>query len=322
MYNDSGMHKVAASLVAAESAIGLDSNIATPFDTQRDALIDQHRDADIHVSHTYFPRWMAAEAKRGHRVVWVGHGTPEHVFFSSLAESQVTKGAHGINDGFMLQQYYLQHSDHVVTFWERHAAIYRTMVDRRTPVHVVPLGVEKDVWKPVPSVGRWVGAPSLLSAENCHDIKAPYDLFVAWGLLYPRLTSEACLHVIKLPNDQHRYYFPLVNRNGSSFACHISASTYAFDGLRNAFCSVDYYIGLVRRGDFNRTCLEASACGTKTISYRGNQYADFWVTDGDQRVIADELFEILTGQTQPREKLPVPDILETAKGMKGVYEQS
>ena len=45
------------------------------------------------------------------------------------------------------------------------------------------------------------------------------------------------------------------------------------------------------------------------------------MTEGDQRVIAKEMIDILKGQTPPREKTPVPDIAETALAMKAVYER-
>jgi hypothetical protein len=87
------------------------------------------------------------------------------------------------------------------------------------------------------------------------------------------------------------------------------------------FNSVDYFIGLVRYGDFNRISLEANATGVKTISYSGNPYSDFWVPEGDQREIAKVLVEILNGNVEPRKKDIVPDIEETAKGMVKIYER-
>jgi hypothetical protein len=76
----------------------------------------------------------------------------------------------------------------------------------------------------------------------------------------------------------------------------------------------------VRYGDFNRICLEANASGAKTISYYGNPYSDFWIPEGDQRVIADYLIKILDGEVAPRKKTSVPDISETANEMIKIYE--
>jgi hypothetical protein len=67
--------------------------------------------------------------------------------------------------------------------------------------------------------------------------------------------------------------------------------------------------------------LESNACGTKTISYTGNEYSDFWLPEGDQREIAKLLLSILKGDVAPREKRPVEDVSVTAQGMKALYER-
>jgi len=68
--------------------------------------------------------------------------------------------------------------------------------------------------------------------------------------------------------------------------------------------------------------LEVKATGCKLISYIGNPYADYWVPEGDQRVIAARLIGILRGDVSPREDAQqVPDIVETAKGMLSLYER-
>jgi hypothetical protein len=98
------------------------------------------------------------------------------------------------------------------------------------------------------------------------------------------------------------------------------------EDLRNVFNSVDYYIGLVRYGDFNRISMEAKASGCKLISYTGNPYADYWLPEGDQRTMAGELIKILKGEVKPRANqtlepiLEVPDISETAAEMIKIYE--
>ena len=112
----------------------------------------------------------------------------------------------------------------------------------------------------------------------------------------------------------------MVNRNGTSYGSHITSLAFHGTALRNIFKSIDYQIGLVKYGDFNRISLEANAAGCKTISYRGNPYADFWVTEGDQRVIAEELIAIVRGETKARTKSIVPDQLETAEAMREIYE--
>jgi len=314
LHNKSGMFRVAESMVAAERAIGLDSHLCDVW-KQPDDMVD----ADVHVSHTHFTDAMRRKITKPLKLVWVGHGTPEHVFQTSVQEGE--KGAYGHGDGVMLLQRNLQTADAVVTFWPRHQAIYQQLCDKSTQVHCIPLGVDKTFWKPVPTQGKYGGTPSLFTAENCHTIKWPLDLFIVWPWVYPKLKTEARLHATYLPNDKHRYFFPLVNRNGCSYASYITGRAFTHEELRNAFVSVDYFVGLVRYGDFNRLCLEAAACGTTLISYRGNEYADYWLTEGDQRVMADELLAILEGRTEKRKKATVPDVVDTAKSMKAIYEK-
>lgn len=319
MFNNSGMNNVAVTMCEAEKKLGIDSQIANPFEEKQDVLVEKFRDFDFHVSHTYFPEWFKRViTKKDWKLVWLGHGTPEYIFYDSYYQDSAK---HGINDGMMLNQFYLSRSDAVVTHWDRHAAIYKTMVDKKTPVHTVPMGIDLSFWKKTPSLGKFAGEPSLLWSENTHIIKLPYDLLVAWPWVYPRVKGNALLHLTRFSMDLHRWLFPLVNRNGASYASHISTSMWDAAGLRNTLNSVDYQIGLVWKGDFNRTTLEASACGAKTISYCGNPYSDFWVPEGDQRVIADRLVSILNGEVEPRkDKSPVLPSSDTAIAMKRVYE--
>lgn len=311
----SGMHAVAASIAEAEKQVGLDS---TCIDIQSitDDQLDQWADADIHVAHTHFPGEMRRRLTRPLKLVFPCHGTPEHIFHSAV-ESAKTGYGHG--DGWMLFQYWMQNADARVTFWPRHQAIMETMVDKGTKVHLVPLGVNREFWAKGESKGKLGGDPSVWTSENCHEIKAPLDLFLMWPWVYQAIPG-ACLHANYLPTDKHRWFFPLVNRNGASYGAHISHFTFPHIELRNMFKSFDYFIGLVRYGDFNRLSLEANAAGAKTISYTGNKYSDYWLPEGDQRNTAARLVKILKGEVKPRKKTPVPDISETAIAMKQVYE--
>jgi hypothetical protein len=120
----------------------------------------------------------------------------------------------------------------------------------------------------------------------------------------------------------HRWVFPLVNSNGTSYGAYISGNVLGHEELRNAFCSVDYYIGLVKYGEFNRMSLEANASGCKTISYRGNPYSDFWIDEGDQfTYLVPQLKKIMLGEVEPRKKKKVPDIKETIKGFSEIYSR-
>lgn len=316
MHNGSGMHRVAESLVAAERSIGLDSILVNLHDA---TTFDQTLDADIHVSHTHLPDDMRAKFTKPYRVVWVGHGTPEHVFQGAVEAGIDHRYGHA--DGWMLVQHWLQTADACVTFWPRHQAIWQSLCDKRTVVDCVPLGVDRTFWSPQPSRGKYAGEPSVFTAENCHYIKWPLDLFLAWPWVCERLATQATLHAIYLPNDQHRWFFPLVNRNGCAYRSHISPIALESADLRNAFLSVDYVVGLVRYGDFNRLSLEANASGATTISYAGNLHADYWVPEGDQRAIATALVDILEGRVEKRAKTPVPSIVETAQAMRAIYER-
>lgn len=315
-YKGSGMHNVAASISAAERDLGLDSHLVNIHEITTEQL-DEWADADIHVAHTHFPNEMRGRLTRPFRLVWVSHGTPEHVFHSALEEK---KKGYGHGDSWMLFQHWLSRAHARVTFWERHRAIMQTMVDTGTKVHCLPLGVNLEFWKKGNRRNPpFVGQPSLWTSENCHWIKTPLDLLLMWPWIYEAIPA-ACLHLNYLPNDQHRYFFPLVNRNGASYGAHISEFVFPHTELREIFKSVDFFIGLVRYGDHNHLSLQASAAGAKTISYSGNVYSDFWIPEGDQRVMAEALIRILQGRAEPREKTPVPDIRVTAEGMREVYE--
>jgi glycosyltransferase involved in cell wall biosynthesis len=90
--------------------------------------------------------------------------------------------------------------------------------------------------------------------------------------------------------------------------------------LRNVFSQIDFYLNPVRYGDFNRIGLEANASGCKVISYHGNPYADFWLSEGPQERQAKELISILSGNVAPLSRVEAPDISETALAMKEIYE--
>lgn len=313
--NGSGLDNAARAMQEAEAGLGIDSRLCMAFD---EATWAPALDADVHVCHVHVPNKIRKQLAKAAKVVWVGHGTPEYTFRTSVEEGSA--GRYGASDPWMLMQYWLQHADARVTFWPRHQAIYQTMVDKGTTVDLVPMGVDHAYWCGGVSRGKWGGAPSVWTAENPHDGKWPLDLFFLWPWVANEL-DEATLHASYVVRDQHRWWFPLVNRNGAAFRSFLTEIKWGRDDLRNAFKSIDYFIGLVRYGDFNVLSLEAGAAGARTISYRGNPHADFWVTEGDQRDMAGELIAILKGDAAPREKTPVPDISDTARAMRDIYER-
>lgn len=309
------MHRVCENIVAAERALGID---AVHVDCGvKSAEWDAAMDADVHVVHTHFPQELRKKVAKPLKIAWVAHGTPDHVFQSSVEAG--LGASYGHADPFMLMQYWLRNADARVTFWPRHQWIYQRMVDKGTPIHCVPLGVDKAFWSAGVSRGKYEGTPSVFTAENPHYIKWPYDLFNIWPYVFDALDG-AKLHACYLPRDMHRWFFPLVNSNGAAYGSHLSPITFPHDELRNVFKSIDFFIGLVRYGDFNQIALQAGAAGATCISYVGNPYADYWIHEGDQRVMADELTAILKGDAPKRKKDPVPDLADTATAMKTIYE--
>lgn len=316
LQNSSGMHRVAESIAKAEAAAGLDSmNVSC---AEKSDAWEQSLDADVHVVHTHFPHELRARVSKPLKIVWVAHGTPDHVFQSSVEAG--TGAPYGHADPFMLMQYWLKNADARVTFWPRHQWIYQSMVDRGTVIDCVPLGVDTAFWASGTDMGKYDGAPSVLYAENPHYIKWPYDVYVAWPEIV-REVAAAKLHSIYMPRDIHRWVFPLVNANGASYSSHISPITFPHDSLRNVFKSIDFQLGLVRYGDFNQLSLQANAAGCTSISYAGNEYADYWIQEGDQRGMARELSAILSGTVEKRAKTPVPDVTDTAKAFMAIYER-
>lgn len=312
--NGSGMHRVAEAIKDAEIVLGLDSFITNPTEPE---TWERAEHADVHVIHTHLPPEMKARATKPFKTVYVAHGTPDHVFQSSVEAG--ANWPYGFSNSLMMLMHWLRRADARVTFWPRHQWIYQTMVDQGTAVHCIPLGVDTAFWSSGVSRGKYQGTPSVWTAENCHTIKWPYDLFTIW----PQVADgfpEACLHAGYLPKDEHWWFAPWVYANGAAYRAHISPTMWPHDELRNVFKSIDFQVGLVRYGDFNQLSLQANAAGVTSISYAGNPYADYWMREGDQRGMAMELTAILNGDVPKRVKSPVPDIAETAMAMRDIYE--
>lgn len=316
--NASGLNRMACQISEAEKALGLDSvvcytdaggGVSSPGQYTVQTK-EQSLDADFHVMHS----WVPPEAKG--RRVFFAHGTPEHCFQIAV-EQGVNNYAGG--DPLMLSYYNIDNMEVTVTFWPRHQYIWQSF-NPRSDVRTIPMGVKKDHWHPVASNGKYAGAPSVFSAENCHYIKWPLDIILAWPYIMRR-NLTATLHIHYIPHNLHRYFYPLLAKTGVTFRSYTSGNYFSSTDLRNAFCSVDYYLSLVRYGDFNTICMEAKASGCKVISYRGNPYADYWVTEGDQRTMAEELLAIFEGKTLERVTEEVPDISETAQAMLKIYEE-
>lgn len=300
-------------MYVTEQKLGINAKL---MNVQENPRWDDAADADIHVCHTYFPAQMHERLTKKKRIVWVQHGTPEHVFTETVQE--IRQGQYGMSDPFMVQMNYLQRADARVTFWPRHQWWMQSMCDNGTKVHLVPMGLDLDFWAGGVNKGKFSGNPSLFTAENGYSIKWPFDLYAIWRDVYETIPG-AVLHSAYLPQDHHRLWFPYANRIGAHYGAHLTSRKFSHLELRDVFQSIDYYIGLVRYGDHNRMSLEANAAGRKTISYRGNVYADHWLTEGDQRTMRDELIAILRGEVKPRVKTPVPSAVEMSKAMIKIY---
>lgn len=311
---ESGMGRVASQLCEAERKLGIDAIEADPTRPDQWAQAD---DADVHVIHQHMPLKMLYDKKPK---VWIAHGTPETMFKDGVEQGLVS-GHWGHGDAWMMAQHWLKMADVVVTFWPRHEAIWKSMSHKRTRIEGVPLGIDREFWVPVESQGAFAGSPSVFTGENGYEMKWPLDLFIAWPFVIQDGLHDAKLHAIYLPKDQHRWFFPLINSNGAAFHGYYGPQVFSDMNLRNAFCSVDFVIGLVRYGDMNRLSLEANACGAATISYAGNPYSSYWIDFTDQRAMAQQIAAILKGHVAPRvDKSQVPDIQTTAERMKAVYE--
>jgi len=309
-FNGSGLTNVAVDICNAEVSLGSESVLC---DTQKPETWEKGMNADIHVVHSHIPDVLSLDKKK--KVVVIEHGAPEHVFESSVQSG--LHGNYGPSDPFAIMAFLLHRADAVVSFWPRQAAIWETMT--KAPVHCVPMGIDTEFWKPVPKQNLLTGHPAILTAENCHTCKWPLDLMIMWPMVVKEKTN-ARVHFINIPYDQHRWWLPLAYLNDARYTTYISPSKLNKEQLRNFLCAADFYYSPVQYGDFNRMSLEATATGTKVISYEGNEYADFWIKEGDQREQAKQMLDIITGKVEPRpvDKI-VSDIRGTAERMLEIY---
>lgn len=323
------MSNVAKDMMKAEMELGIMSIAVDPNNVEGHEFVF---DADVHVSHSHVPV-MTKDGKslkscltKPFKLVGVFHGTPEHIFRGSVWAGE--GGAYAPSNSLMIMQHDMKRSDALVTFWPRHADIMRTMLPTRdTRLHLIPMGLDHEFWKAGKSRGKFAGAPSVWTGENAHDIKWPFDLLTMWPWVsgtHPLETVDAAegavLHCAYLPHDQHRWWFPWVHANGAFYRAYIGPWTYPHEELRNVLNSVDFVCGLVEKGDFNRIQLESILCGAKSISYAGNPYAHFWLPEGDQRITARALANVLNGKVEPRDPTPPPTLSDMAHAMKGIYE--
>lgn len=311
----SGMHAIAKSCAEAETRLGHDAFV---LNCQEPAGWEGAADADIHVAHTHFPEEFRARCKPTAKVVFIAHGTPEH-----LIENETTANenpGYGPAQGWMMTRDRLARADAFVTFWKRHQWFYQTCVPRERIIDYVPMGVDLAFWKEGIDHGRYAGTPSVWTSENPHRMKWPLDLFMLWPLVREAIPL-ARLHAHYIPWPMHRTLIDLAGTNGSAYVSYLSAATYPHDQLRNIWKSLDFYASLVRYGDHNCTSMQARAAGVPVISYVGNEYADYWIPEGDQRAMAAALIAIFRKEVEPRVRTPVPDLLDMGRAMVAIYER-
>ena len=310
-FNGSGLTNVATDMAEADTAMGLQAVLC---DTNNHETWEAGMDANIHVVHAHLPDKLSFDKKT--KIIIVEHGSPEHIFEQSL--QQGVAPSYAAADSFSLACFFLKRANAVVTFWPRHAAIWETLTGK--PVYCIPMGVKLDFWQRQQGIAPLAGNPPLFTAENAHNCKWPLDLFLLWPHLIERF-PDARLHAINIPTDQHRWWWPLAFLNGSRYTSYMTALRFDPLNLRNYLSAAPYYYSPVRYGDHNRICLEAAACGSKVVSFEGNEYAHYWVREGDQRRQLEDLTRILKGEVQEREPLAVPDIKDTAAAMLQIYHK-
>lgn len=326
MNNLSGMHAVAESMARAELALGVESRWLDPFEYEKDPNASEWAlDADVHVGHTHIPdRFHGKSFKQSltkpWRCVFAVHGTPELIFEQSV-ESARTNG-YGSGRSYAGHQIGMQNADAIVCFVPRHRDLYDLATDKHTIVDLVPMGIDTAFWNGGVTKGKYVGEPSFFNCENAEPFKWAAEIVRVWPWIYQGLGENAALHIANIPTDVLRFIDALALRNGSLQGAYIGSWSYDHENLRNILKSVDYYVSTVRYGDFNRISLEAGAAGVPVISYCGNEYADYWMPEGDQRTVAKALIAIGKGDVAPRaDKLPIPTERQMAEATISVYER-
>ena len=318
----SGMHHMALAMVEAEKRLGIDAALVSVDHPEQ--WQDGHAvDADAHVIHSRFPdvQWARVKNRTGHdpKTVLVAHGIPEHNMELSVNQFNID-GAEVYRpiDYYAVIRHWLRAADAIVVLNPRQQAIYETMAQKGRTIDVVPMGVDTAFWAGGTPTAHFEGRPAVWMSENQTRIKWALDLFTAWPFVL-RDHPQAFLHAHYIPFDLHRFLVDFANSNGTSYRANITARTFSHETLRTMWQGFDFNLATTRYGDNTLLTMQAEAAGLKTISYAGNEYASFWMPEGDQRVMAKTLSAIFAGDVPMREKLPVPSLEEMGRAMEAIY---
>jgi glycosyltransferase involved in cell wall biosynthesis len=309
--------------VAAETRLGHEAtliNVDDPSAWQSEAATL----ADLHVVHSHFPDIQYARVKnrtgKPPTIVFCAHGIPEHNVELAV-QNYLGPEQYRPIDHWMLTREWLRSADAFVCFSPRQHAIYQTLAQKGRVVDLVPLGVDTAFWAGGTFAGeRMQGQPSVWMSENQARIKWALDVLIAWPWVCEAI-PQAFLHAHYIPFDMQRFLIDLANSNGAAMRAVLTARTFSHETLRNLWKGCDFMLATTRYGDNTCLTMQAEAAGLKTISYTGNQYASYWMPEGDQRMMAVELIRIFAGETPMRDKTPVPDLADMGRAMVAVYER-
>jgi len=308
--NGSGLAQVAEDLSVCEKQAGIESIVCDALNPND---VKMGMNADLHVAHAHIPSEIAVR----HTKPWitVAHGAPEYVMETMATEDGLNQKGNSFAAGWMM----MQQADAVVSFWDRHIKMYLNWTDK--PIYKINMGVPLGFWQKESVATKQPGTPAFLTCENSVRSKWILDLL----LLFPWLLEDfpdAALNCYYVPMMQHKMFYPILYATKAVRGVYISSQKLNKQLLLQTLRGSDYYLNLCRYGDFNQMGMQAKAAGCKVISYRGNPYADYWITEGDQRDMAIQLLAIMKGWTQPRNNVePIPDTKDMVNGMLRVYQE-
>jgi len=321
--NQSGMHRLAQNMVVAEQALGNDSMLIDAKHEGQWAL-PQVLNADLYVIHSIFPKGarhlIETAQNRKVKTVFVAHGIPEYAMDEAVKafEQAQASQAESFGDVWFLLRHWLKEADAFVTFNPRHAALYDRMVPSERKVDVVPMGVDRAFWSAPCVAEPMLGNPCVWMSENQNRIKWALDTIIAWPFVMDAL-PEAHLHAHWIPLDLHRFFIDLANANGAAYGATIDSLHFTHQRMKELWQTAHFILSPTRYGDITLLAMEANAAGRPLITYKGNEYAQFWLEEGDQRRMAEQLVAIFKGEVKARPVLQAPDLSDMGRAMLAVY---